>query len=345
MTSHAKRIQWIDIVKYICIMWVMLSHLESNTRFLRVFYNPFFLNAFFFASGYVYFHKNGFKLFFIKKIRGLFIPWLFFSVFNILLSQILSFNDHSSLIYELKWNFLQIREKGDGVWFVAALFIAFIPFYFFVKTYEKSQKQAKDTAFFIFKSFALSFLSTLYCKHMDPNILPWGTNTLPWHIEYIFIAMFWMVLGYLFRTKYETISDKRINNISLVIIFSIYAAMQYIPYIANLEIKNSILYTYASAFLGVLSIIYLSKKITPNKYMLYIGQNTLICFALHGKIYSILQTIIKKAVSEAYSIILANTMTSSIFSIILTIVISIILIIPIYIINRWFPFLIGRKKK
>lgn len=300
MPSQTNRIQWVDIVKYICIMWVMLSHLEANTRLLSVFYMPFFLNAFFFASGYVYYHKNGFKPFFIKKVNGLFVPWLFFSILNILLSHIISFNTHSSLISELLWNFMQIRGRDDGIWFVAALFIAFIPFYFFVKAYEKSKKQAKNTALFVFKAFSLSLLSTLYCNYMDPNILPWGTNALPWHIEYIFIGMFWMVLGYLFRTKFETICDRRISNYSLVIILSIYVVMQYIPYATNHDMQNSIIYSYASAFLGVLSIIFLSKKITPNKYMLYIGQNTLICFALHGKIYSILQTILKKVVNRVF---------------------------------------------
>ena len=37
------RVEWVDVAKYICIIFVMLSHLESATDILRVFYNPFFL--------------------------------------------------------------------------------------------------------------------------------------------------------------------------------------------------------------------------------------------------------------------------------------------------------------
>lgn len=137
----SKRIVWVDVVKYICILMVMLSHLEARTDVWSAFYTPFFLSAFFFVSGYVYRPKDSFNRFLYKKFRQLFVPWLVFSVFNILLSQTLSFNEHTGLLPELTWNFLQIRGKGDGIWFVAALFVAFIPFYFFINWYENKAKK------------------------------------------------------------------------------------------------------------------------------------------------------------------------------------------------------------
>ena len=345
MTDKTERVQWIDIVKYICIMWVMLSHLESKTAFLHTFYEPLFINGFFFASGYVYYHKDEFRHFFTKKVRGLFIPWLFFSVINILLSQIISFNEHSSLFDELKWNFLQIREKNDGLWFIAALFVAFIPFYFFIDKYEKSNKATRNNTLFIILAFALALLSSLYREYMNPALFPWKTNRLPWHLEDILVAMFWMFLGYLFKNIYEKIYDKKVNAISATMILGAYLILQYAPYLTNHYIPNkffSVLYSYIVSFLGIFALIFICKRITPSKYMLYIGQNTLLCFALHGKVFSLLQTILKKTAGSVYSIVLSNTFTSSIFSIILTIILSLILIIPIYIINRWFPFLVGR---
>lgn len=105
------------------------------------FTHHFFLSAFFFAAGYVYKPNSSFGAFLDKKIQQLFVPWLVFSVFDIFLSQIITFNEHDNLLEELKWNFLQIRGQGDQIWFVAALFVTFIPFYFFVRFYEsKPQK-------------------------------------------------------------------------------------------------------------------------------------------------------------------------------------------------------------
>ena len=139
--SHGNRIEGVDVVKYVCIIMVMLSHLETRTDIWSAFYTPFFLTAFFFTAGYVYKPKKNFKEFLYSKFRQLFVPWLVFSVFDIVLSQIFSFNAHGSLSEELKWNFLQIRGQGDQIWFVAALFVAFIPFYFFIKKYETISKK------------------------------------------------------------------------------------------------------------------------------------------------------------------------------------------------------------
>ena len=123
-----KRVGWVDIAKFICIFCVMNSHLESVTEPVFTLYSPFYLSLFFFCSGYVYHHRPGFGVFLQKKVHQLLIPWFFLSTANILLSQILSFNEHGSLMKELFWNLLQIRGKGDGLWFIAALFVAFIPF-------------------------------------------------------------------------------------------------------------------------------------------------------------------------------------------------------------------------
>lgn len=65
--GQAKRIEWVDIVKYVCIIMVMLSHLETRTEIWSAFYTPFFLSAFFFAAGYVYKPNNSFGVFLDKK--------------------------------------------------------------------------------------------------------------------------------------------------------------------------------------------------------------------------------------------------------------------------------------
>ena len=342
------RVQWVDVVKFVCIMVVMLSHLEAKTDFLSALFTPFFLNGFFFASGYVYKYKDGFKTFFVKKIKGLLWPWFFFSVLDILLSHIISFNSHMPLKEELMWNLFQIRGMHDGLWFIAALFVAFIPFYFFIKKYDESQKDKTALFILLASSFMLSFLSRVYSGYMNPKLLPWGTYHLPWHIESIFVAMFWMVLGYLFKEKFESVFDEKIKLAGFLIILSICLLMIYIPFFTNYEIPNKVvnyLYSYIKEFLSVLSLIYVCKRIKPNKYNLFVGQNTIIFFALHGKVYSLMQTVFKKVSLGLYTNILSNVITSSLFAIVFAIVLSIVLIIPVYIINTYFPFLVGRTKK
>lgn len=68
------RIEWVDVGKYICIMFVMLTHLDSGSVILDKFFNPFFLTMFFFLSGYVYKQPQSFKEHIAKKTKGLLVP-------------------------------------------------------------------------------------------------------------------------------------------------------------------------------------------------------------------------------------------------------------------------------
>lgn len=343
----SKRIEWIDIIKYICIMFVMLSHLESETNVLKTFFSPFFLTLFLFSSGYVHNNNVGFKSFLIKKIRGLFFPWLIFSTLNIFLSYIISFNVHNNIIEELCRNYMQIRGLGDGMWFVAALFIAFIPFYFVIKLYEKVKNNRYKSLLIVIISLLMLIGGRIYSLYFPSNLFPWGTNDLPWHIDYIPEAMFFMLLGYIFKSNIEFYFNQK-NNWQLFFITLVsYLSIIYLPIIlkVNMTCIFSICYEFISQLCGCVTIISFTKLIKTNKYFSYIGQNTIICFAFHGKIISLGQTIFKKLLSKLYIHILNNVIFSSVFAICFTVGMSIILILPIYLINKWFPWLLGRPKR
>ena len=295
--GQAKRIEWVDIVKYVCIIMVMLSHLETRTEIWSAFYTPFFLSAFFFAAGYVYKPNNSFGVFLDKKIRQLFMPWLVFSVFDIVLSQIITFNEHDSLLEELKWNFLQIRGQGDQIWFVAALFVAFIPFYFFIRFYESKPQKINGGGYCnkcvvaIALAWLLSFSSILYTRLVPADIFPWNTTSLPWHIEYMFQAMFYMVLGYMFRHNMEAEFDKY-NTLKLRIVALLaYLVLVFVPFFGKVKVPmvGDILYHYLTVVVGIATLILIAKEIKANRYINYVGPNTLIYFALHGKALSVIQ--------------------------------------------------------
>lgn len=342
-----KRIAWVDIAKYICIMAVMLEHLESITDELSVFFSPFFVLCFFVVAGYT--HKPGqdFKSFFMKKVRTLFVPWLIFSVLDITVSQLVSFSAHASFLSELGWNFLQIRSHGDQIWFVAALFITFIPFYFFIEWYNSGLKPASSrrTAIFVIIALLLFTVDIAYSNLMDPSLLPWGTTALPWHLEYIFQAMFYMTLGYMFRQRWEAGFDRHSTPLLCLGILLLYLFIVYLPYFADIpNALFSISAIFITPLIGILLVIAYSKVIPPNRYILYVGQNTLIYFALHGKAFSFIQVLLSRYASGIYSAILSNAITSNLFAVAFTFLLSFILLIPAYIINRWFPFIVGRKK-
>lgn len=335
-----KRIEWVDIGKYICIMFVMLSHLESGTEVLRRFYTPFFLTVFFFLSGYVYRLPVSFKEHMIKKGKGLLVPWMIFSNVNILLSMIVTFKGERNFKTEFLWNLLQIRGHGDGIWFVAALFVAFIPFYFIVR-WGNSGKPVKT----IVLAFGLSLLSVIYMHILPKDTFPWGDAALPWHLEYMFQAMFWMVLGYYFRTgvlksgTVEMVFDRWNTAAHRAVLWSCYLIVAYIPNI----IGGDILFSYIRSILGILAIVSVCKVLKSNNYVKFVGANTLTYFALHGKLYAVIEKVLGRF--GVYGKLLGNEITSSIVAVVITMVMSVVLILPAMIINRWFPWVLGRKKR
>ena len=68
-----------------------------------------------------------------------------------------------------------------------------------------------------------------------------------------------------------------------------------------------------------------------------IGQNTLIFYGLHGKLESLYESIVENFIGN-------NIYIQTIHSILGTIIISIILLAISHIVNKYFPFLLGRKR-
>lgn len=331
-----KRIEWVDIGKYICIMFVMLSHLESGTKVLRTFYSPFFLTVFFFLAGYVYKQPSAFKELFIKKTKGLFVPWLILSNILIGMSAVISLKSNHNLWNDLFWNALQIGTLGAVMWFVPALYVAFMPFYFILKI-DKREKV-------IALSLLLSVCSNIYNMLMPKDILPWGSAALPWHLEFIFVAIFWMVLGYYYRNAYEKSLKKFENMTVFVVVALIYIILVY----STSELRNEgliLMLSYVKSSIGIFMVILLCKKLKATRYISYVGANTIIFFAFHGKLYAVLEHILRSKASGFYSVCLNNVIYSSLFAIVLTFIMSIILIVPAYCINRWFPWVVGKSRK
>lgn len=181
---------------------------------------------------------------------------------------------------------------------------------------------------------------------MPTNVFPWNSAALPWHIEYIFQAMFYMVLGYIFRHQFEECFDRYNTPKVRIAVCSIYILIVFIPYYVEVEIPTilDVLVSYAASILGITTVVLIAKVVKSNRYISFVGQNTLIYFALHGKVYSVIQTVLKRFAGGFYAAILENMYASSAFCLALSLLLSVVLVVPAYIINRWFPFIVGRKK-
>ena len=331
-----KRIEWVDTVKYICIIFVMLSHLESTTDYLDQFYVPFFLTGFFCVSGYVYRKGDSFKTHLLKKTKGLLWPWFLFSNLNILLSIVITFKGNRDFKQMLLKNLIQVRGYGDVAWFLVALFVAFIPFYFVIK-WDKPRVTIPVVCI-------LSVLSHVYMILMPKSVFPWGSAALPWHLESVFIYLLWMVLGYYFKGLVESKFDSFNNLLSRIIILIGYIGIISVPMLIHFNKSTMFIYGYFESVLGIALIIMVAKTIKTNRYIAFVGANTLLYFVLHAKLFTVIEKVLSTKFSGFYQTCLSNDITSSLLAIVISIAMSFILIIPVYVINRYLPWMVGRKR-
>lgn len=331
MEKTKRRIEWIDVVKCICILFIMLGHFSFIPDRIATFWSPFCLTAFLFCSGYTFHLEKDYGTFLKKRFFQIIIPMLWMGAIIILSRLILTFNEHISIWAEIKNFFIQIRGNGDEMWFLALMFGTDLFFYLIVLT-------LKEKKIIIFATFMLFILSYIYSVKIN---IP-----LPWHIQMYGSACFFMALGYAFKGKAEKIFDKYNSLILFAISFIIFLVLwlkfvifgTYQP-VSFYNFGNDLFYYFAQILSSLIALISVSKLFKYPKFILYMGQNTLILYGLHGK----LESLYEKGIGDF--IVKDNIISQFTFGIVGVIIISMLLMVICYIINKYLPFLIGRENE
>lgn len=321
------RIKWLDSARGLAFLMIIYSHIEFTNEFLMAYFYPVYLTTFFFVSGYLFNSKRNFIETIEQRFRTIIVPFLIYGILNISLSQIITFSQHDSFANELI-NFLtQIRGNGDGLWFLACLFVSTIPFYFLVK--------------YIPRHFLLVFSLLVFIGNSTIKL-----PSLPWHIQFVAPCIFYMTLGYLFK-HYEA-NFSFLNSIhSTFILLGIYifeVSLYFYFYGRSVRFTSTtyIIDGLALTITGLCLCVSISKQITLfNKLLIFIGSNSLLYFCLHGKVYALLQKIYH-VIFSFYNLTL-STFFSFGLGITTTISTALIVIVPVIIINRFFPWSIGKE--
>ena len=127
-TQKLKRIEWLDVSRGIAFLMVIYSHLHYCDSNIMRFFSPMFLTTFFLVSGYLFKEKQSFLFVLENRTRTLLLPFIILGMIMIILSQILSFNEHVPFTDSVKGLLLQ-NGNNQILWFIAALYIYSIIFY------------------------------------------------------------------------------------------------------------------------------------------------------------------------------------------------------------------------
>lgn len=171
MASEEKRLMWLDVIKGICMFFIVMSHSSPPEAYIR-FYTPFFLAAFFFSSGYTFSGRKNLKAFLIHKAGTILIPYWCFGIINAVLAWVA---DGDNLLDRFLGLLLSFNRKNDDLWFVMCLFTMQIIFYVLWSAILRIETNRRTLFVAALISIILSVLG--YCLIMFDIRLPFQCET------------------------------------------------------------------------------------------------------------------------------------------------------------------------
>lgn len=293
------RLDWIDKAKGIGIVLVILGHTLCPPS-IKFWLYSFHMPLFFFLSGYVFKIKTPNFLDFLKnKIKTLIIPALILGCISIIYSLIegLIFNHPYSINCTQRFfgGFIQMRGFygfSFGPWFLICLFTTQMIMYF-LKKYIKSDKVI------LIVGMVSSILGYAYCTIIG--------IVLPWAFDCSLIAILFFIIGYLIN-KNEDKFKKLFGVKYLFIYLFIHLGLVYIQLMKEAirvdmyaNQYSNYFYFIITSFSGIFFITALVRNVALNKELSYIGQNSLVYYALHNSILSTSLLIGKQVFSNYFT--------------------------------------------
>lgn len=285
--SYDNRIIWIDMLKGIAMLAVMIGHLMPNT-YIGDFVYSFSVPLFIFASGYLFQRYDSFKVFLKHKFKSLIIPYLMFGLpfpiaiayYNVATSGG-SFNGNvsladyfSALLQELINYILQIHY--NVIWYLAMIFLANVIMYFIL----------------IIRRRWIQIAIVLMLLILGSIYFALGGKPLIWNIDTVLMSLPFFYVGHLLAANGTCIAEisELTRSKALLLFFAFLIGNvifnQLTIYVSGECLDmNSCEYgfvplTYVSAFLGIFAFLILSVHF-KTMFMEFLGRHSLIYYVIH----------------------------------------------------------------
>jgi fucose 4-O-acetylase-like acetyltransferase len=234
------------------------------------------------------------------------------------------------------------------LWFLTCLFVTELLFYVLAKKYYEKPKRL---VFWLIIAGVIGYLYSVY--------LPFR---IPWNVDVALAAVVFYGAGNLFKRLTEPESkvsfslkldsdfiEKFSRFEKYLLLTAVLLSLLYLGYLLKFPTDDKVNMNvlkygdffsfYLLAFAGIFTFVYLSRRLVSSKVLEYFGRNSLIILALHFPLKDILikLVIIILGVDIEYIHYNAGLALS------LTVLNLLCLIPVIFLINNYFPFLIGKR--
>jgi acyltransferase len=347
---RSTRVIWVDNLRAIGIFLVVWAHhdLEISGYLLKYIYS-FHMPLFFIVSGYLFTpQKYGCLREFIgRKIRTLIVPYMLFSTvaYSLWAAKAVLFRDTANIsVYEVLKPMLAVLISSNDLlpmypnapmWFLPCLFLVELEFFLIHRTLEKGRSALSSWFLILSICGALGYL--LYRMRIP---LPWGISTS-------FTVLFLYSAGYFLKDMIDhwNYSVNSTHKVMLaILLIAIAGGGDFMNGFVNLSsnrMSNPILF-YITGLSATMGYIFASQLIPTNRLMLTIGSNTLVVLAFHIPAGTAVGALLLMALNGHQLGVDANPIAwSFLFSLL-----QVCSLLPlIYVMNRWFPSVMGRRVK
>ncbi|CAM3643417.1 acyltransferase family protein [Cohnella lubricantis] len=331
--DSGKRLEWADIAKGIAIILVLVAHTPLEYDPIGIFINSFHMALFFAISGFFYrtdAHPS-FAAFLAKKARTLLIPYVSFATVSFLYFLLrYHFGDSAyyadlSVMRQFFGIFYSagIREWMDfnlPLWFLTCLFSVEVIYYWIARL-------AGSRVLILYTLLTCSLLG-----YLDSVVNPYK---LPWSLDVAMTAVVFFGLGHLFKSLIDylvslPLAAKIIGGL-LFLGLNIAFTVQRVN--LNMKLLGHYIDFYMAAICGIVLCLLLSSAIR-SKALAYLGRNALIIMAGHLPLFTIVSRLLVKfgPITNTYAYEFTKVF------------VTLLLLLPIiYVINHYFPFILGRS--
>lgn len=289
MKEH-QRVAWVDMAKGYGILCVIFSHIIASQvnsgnfsgQPIVVLMHSFHMPLFFFLSGYVFNTKRKWRDFLFQRMRTILLPYFFFAAVIALATFMFKWMSKelsSALIEEILIGIF-VQKRLWTIWYLTCLFVVEIVAYSLVSS-------VKSDVWLGIVAVVLPVIGLLYYKCL-------GGDALPWNVDICFMALPFFLAGYFAKKYIKHFLPLNIRKPGKIAIVSFTVLTIVAASLLSFEKTGEMLdffkfgygmfpLTYIIALAGIWVVILLSKTWTF-KSIQYLGQNTMLYFAIHQAI-------------------------------------------------------------
>lgn len=273
-SENAKpHIGWLDTLKGICAIMVVLIHTQKPEVYAFLF-RPFFLMCFFFASGYTIRTRKGYILkqftYTLKVVTGAIILYV---VFHWLVND--TFVGTQRIIGAYLQSHFAYPNYAPIIWFIPCICIAKCLFQIILRITNE------NGAVITILSLLLTAVGYYLCSIRK--------IFLPWHIQIACLVQLFFLMGYSYR-RYQTSIFHKVPTLMLCISFIIYFLLilggPLAGDLALMKVSDWPRYMIC-ATVGTIMMVLLSQKV-DNRVLQYVGRHSLLMFVLQDYIRGII---------------------------------------------------------